>query len=128
MNIIDKVQAYLITVPELQDKVSKLTPSAYQKLEEHLYDKAMKEAPEGARGVAIDDPDVFGWATEWVQNYDPNAKEETVMDKPLKERVEEIKNTPTPKNVEKQEKPAAKELHKEDGTKADQINIFGRFE
>jgi len=116
MSALDRIKQHLQTFPELSEKLAVVD---FDEMMEHINDKAKKEAVGGV--ACIEDNDVFGWAVEFVTNYDPNAPK-----KPKK--VETPKKVEAKKEEVKKEEPASKEMHKEDGTKADQINIFGRFE
>lgn len=115
MSAIDRIKAHLETT-DLKDKLATLKEEDLEDMMFHINDKAQKEAINGV--ACIEDNDVFGWAYEWVMNFNPS--------KPKKEQ-KEVKSKPKAKDKSKPaEKPKKAEIKpKKSDIKVKQTDLFG---
>lgn len=95
MSGIEKVKNYLLSQDITKDKAKELNEDVLSEMWKHITDKAQKEEIDGC--ACIEEKDVYGWATEWLLNYNPSKKTKAVPDKKKVEiedkKVSKVKQT-----------------------------------
>lgn len=129
MNAIDRIKEELwIEAQHYEDerlciKYKKLTDSDFNDLMDYIENKAKKEKVNGI--ACIEDNDVYGWAFEWLMNYDP-VKAQADREN-AKKKKKEVKSKPKAKDKPKPvEKPKKAEIEpKKADIKVKQTDLFG---